>query len=300
MDKRKFDRTIAIEEWVCDDVPSPLGRLTIAGTATHRGITSSAMRVLNCYVVILLLEGNGSFQDANRNRAGVAPGDLMLLFPGVGHSYGPSPSGVWRELFLHFEGPLFTLMQQQGVLDPRRPVHRALPLEVWRDKLLDIARTPRFDSVPDSTDKMCRLASLLGRLTADQSPLPPQEDWFEHACRMLKGNINEPLDLETVAQAVGMSYPAFREKFRGRAGMPVGRYRLQERVEVARRMLEREELTARAISKSMGFGGEANFSRRFSQIVGVSPRRYRQQKRQDNANTISASVDDAPGADPNR
>ena len=290
MHKTTFERTIAIEEWVCDDVPSPLGQLTIAGTATHRGIAAHSMRVLGCYALIYLLEGEGHFQDANRNRATVQPGDLMLLFPGVAHSYGPATGGVWRELFVHFEGPLFDLMQTSGILDPRRPVHRAAPVETWSRQLLDLSRTPRRASVAASTDKMCGLASLLSRLTNDTPLLPPQEDWFEHGCRILKGNINEPLDLPEVAKSVGMSYNAFREKFRERAGMAPGRFRSRERIEVAQRMLEREELTSRAVALALGFNDEANFSRTFRQFVGVSPRQYRQQKRRENAESASRNA----------
>ena len=283
MQKPNFERTIAIEEWVCDDVPSPLGQLTIAGTATHRGIAPHSMRVLGCYALIYLLEGEGHFQDANRNRATVEPGTLLLLFPGVAHSYGPSTGGLWRELFVHFEGPLFDLMQTSGILDTRRPIHNAAPVEVWSRQLLDLSRTVRLENVADSTDKICRLASLLTRLTNDTPLLPPQEDWFEHACRILKGNINEPMVLQDVAKAVGMSYNAFREKFTERAGMPPGRYRSRERIEVAGRMLEREELTSRAVALSLGFSDEANFSRTFRQFAGVSPRQFRQQKNRKNA-----------------
>ncbi|RYX85181.1 AraC family transcriptional regulator [bacterium] len=279
MKPRRFERTVAIEEWECDDVPSPLGRISIAGWATHRGIAPDAMRVLGCYVLIYLLEGEGTFQDANRNRATVKPGDCMLLFPGVGHSYGPPANGLWRELFVHFEGPLFQTLQVTGVLDPRRPIHNGAPVDVWSQKILDIAHTPRLVSAADSSEKMCRLAGLLSRLTADTPALPREDDWFEHACRMLEGNINEPLEIEWVSTGVGMSYHNFRKRFTERAGEPPARFRARARVEVARRMLERDELTARAVAKSLGFADEAHFSRSFRMFYGQSLREFRRDMR---------------------
>lgn len=279
MKPRRFERTVAIEEWECDDAPSPLGRISIAGWATHRGISPDSMRVLGCYVLIYLLEGEGSFQDANRNRATVRPGTCLLLFPGVGHAYGPPANGFWRELFVHFEGPLFQTMQSTGVLDPRRPVHNGAPVSVWSERILEVAHTPRLISIADSSEKMCRLAGLLSRLTADTPLLPREEDWFEHACRMLAGNINEPIDFKWVSDAVGMSYHNFRKRFAERAGEPPARFRARERVNVARRMLEREEITARAVAKSLGYADEAHFSRSFRAFSGQSLREFRRQSR---------------------
>ena len=287
MSRKVVNRTIAFEEWVCDDVPSPLGRISIGGLVTHRGIPAHAMRVLGEYALIYLLKGGGSFCDSHHQRAEVRPGTLLLLFPGVGHAYGPPPGGLWRELFLHFEGPLFELLQARGVLDERRPIHHALPVDKWQERLLELAHTPRLAREVDTTAKIFRLANLLSQITSDEPSLPPPEEWFQHACRLLKGNISEPFDLNLVAQAVGMSYHSFREKFRERSGVPPARYRMQERIAVARRMMEREELTGRAIAMALGFGDEANFSRRFKQEIGVSPRLYRQQLR--DAATNSAS-----------
>ena len=201
MSRKVVNRTIAFEEWVCDDVPSPLGRINIGGLVTHRGIPAHAMRVLGDFALIYLLEGGGHFIDAHRHRAEVRPGTLLLLFPGVAHAYGPPPGGLWRELFLHFEGPLFELLQTRGVLDERRPIHHALPVDKWQERLLELAHTPRLAREVDTTAKIFRLANLLSQITSDEPSLPPPEEWFQHACRLLKGNISEPFNLNLVAQS---------------------------------------------------------------------------------------------------
>lgn len=89
-------------------VRSPLGRITLAGFIRNgRGIPTRPLRVLGSYAIVYLVDGGGRFRDANGLSLAVEPGDLLLIFPELGHSYGPVGRSHWSELYLVFDGPVF-------------------------------------------------------------------------------------------------------------------------------------------------------------------------------------------------
>lgn len=274
----KSFRTLEMEMWFVEDEPTPLGRLHFCGEARHRGIPADAMRTLGCYGAIYLLEGAGEFRDANRLAQNVSAGDVLLLFPDVPHAYGPPEGAVWRELFLHFDGAIFDALRACGVLHPSRPIHRATPQDVWLPQFRHLARTPRLETVGAGL-KLLDLARLLAQIVGAPSPISPPYDWLRHACDLLEGDINEHCDLPKIARLVGLSYSAFRQKFKRATGVSPAQWRARHRVQSACRLLETTEMSHRAIARTLGYADEAQFSRRFSLIMGTSPRQWRRENR---------------------
>jgi hypothetical protein len=100
------------------------------------------MRDLGSYAMVYLLAGGGEFGDASSHAQKVGPGDLMWLFPGVPHYYGPHPGGRWDEIYLVFDGPLIDLWRRQNVISPDRPVWHLEPVSLWHQRLEAIALAP--------------------------------------------------------------------------------------------------------------------------------------------------------------
>src|SRR5689334_10151402 len=87
-----------------DDAPTPLGRLTMAGTLVHeRGVGRLQRRVLGSYAIVYILEGSGLYIDVRRRRQRVGPGDLLVIYPEIGHSYGPGLDERWAEIYVVFD-----------------------------------------------------------------------------------------------------------------------------------------------------------------------------------------------------
>jgi AraC-like DNA-binding protein len=128
--------------------PAGLGRLTLrALRSTSRGLPASPLRVLGSYALIYLLEGHGRFEDELGRRQSVSAGDLMIVFPDVAHSYGPGAGGTWLESYIVFDGPVFDLWRSRGGIDPAQPVWRLEPIEYWERRfngVLGVQRDERF------------------------------------------------------------------------------------------------------------------------------------------------------------
>ena len=92
----------------------------------------------------------------------------------------------------------------------------------------------------------------------------------------------EPLDLAALAAAAGCSRYHFLRSFAAAYGETPGRYLTHRRVERASELLRSSTLTVTEVCMLVGFTSLSSFTRRFTEIVGVTPSAYR------------ASLDDAP------
>ncbi|RYF44872.1 MAG: AraC family transcriptional regulator, partial [Cytophagaceae bacterium] len=122
--------------------------------------------------------------------------------------------------------------------------------------------------------RVCDLLSVVGTLHG-QKPDKERRTWLEHAKHMLSEEVNEEKSLEAIAHEVGMSYSTFRARFALEAGQSPARFRAQCRVIAAQKLLERPELSVKAISRSLGWSDEFAFAKNFKAFTGQTPRTYR-------------------------
>jgi AraC-like DNA-binding protein len=95
---------------------------------------------------------------------------------------------------------------------------------------------------------------------------------------MLKQDVpGERFDVEAVARKLGMSYAGFRKRFVRLGGVSPAKFQMQSVIERACELIHRRGPTNRELAGRLGFCDEFHFSRRFKQIVGLSPREFRQQ-----------------------
>jgi AraC-like DNA-binding protein len=97
----------------------------------------------------------------------------------------------------------------------------------------------------------------------------------EYACRYVLAHFQENINRDHMAEMVNLSPGYFSNLFRAEAGMSFSDYLIQVRIESAKSLLRRFELSVEAISKRCGFHSLAHFSRTFKDRCGLSPLKYR-------------------------
>jgi hypothetical protein len=89
---------------------SPLGTIRLAAFLKNSlGTGRERLRIYGSYALVYLLAGSGHYRDANGNARAVAAGDLIWVYPDLGHEYGPWKGERWDEFFVVFDGPIFDL-----------------------------------------------------------------------------------------------------------------------------------------------------------------------------------------------
>ncbi|MBC8102913.1 MAG: helix-turn-helix transcriptional regulator [Cytophagales bacterium] len=273
-------------------VTTPVGHLRLAGSIRNgRGILPvRPLRVYGSYAVMCLLRGTGHYRDINGRRVDLKAGDAVLVFPELAHWYGPGrTTPTWDEFYITFDGPMFDQWRDAGLLEPENPVLRAdVPaIKAWAEQVQHLLERQTL-TIKERARQTADFATLLGdllRVSESVSSgrgaaiLCPSVPWLIQAERMLQTDLGRDLPLAEVAATVNMSYETFRKGFREATGTTPAHYRARYRIEAAKALIRyRSGITNREIAETLGFADEFHFSRRFTQITGVTPRAFRQQR----------------------
>lgn len=259
---------------------SPLGSVTAAGQMFK---TESQFkvpyRVFGRYAAMYVLDGGGVYQDDNGLVQTITAGDMIMVFPDLAHFYGPGRGQVWWEYFLVFEGPVFDLWRQQGLIDPRRPIVHIEPVSYWYGRMQQVApaQEPVADMAESALLRVNRLCSLLGEMltVAGHVGEGSQPRWLAQARAWLETPNIRSRRLGDLAGDLHMSEATLRRRFTEAMGISPQQYRDQCMIQAAQRQMMQGGLNDRQIAYELGFDDPAYFSRRFKQLVGESPRSYR-------------------------
>lgn len=259
-----------------------LGRLILAGEIMEgQGVRSrERWRVYGSYAVVVILRGQGRYQDSQGVDRELVAGDVIFVFPDLPHHYGPPPNRHWDERYVTFDGPLFDLWRREGLLDPTQPVWRGGERGLrWAERLQALlAECSPHTSAHERLAALHRFLELLAEPLhlSKQEQVPSTEVWLTRACLRLETQLEEPLSLEGLADEVGLGYETFRKRFQQAKGVSPARYRMQCRMALAQQLLRfSPQRTNQQVAESLGFADAFHFSRRFTELVGETPRAFR-------------------------
>lgn len=97
----------------------------------------------------------------------------------------------------------------------------------------------------------------------------------ENVIRYMRTHVQETLSLDEMAELACLSPFYFSRVFHNLIGVPPGEYLSSLRLEAAKRLLLKTSLSITDICFEVGYSGLGSFTSRFTQLVGLSPRRLR-------------------------
>ncbi len=184
----------------------------------------------------------------------------------------------WAELNIGFTGALFDLYREWGVLHPGQAVwHLDDPLP-WITRLQQILEAPRPKTPREIARGTAHFAVFLMDLMETATPKqtsPAPNDWFTRACLMLTNDLSSKIELQAIADEVGMSYDAFRLHFTRAAGVSPLKYRNAKRVQIACDLLGDTEKSVAEIAFYLGFHDARHLSTFLKKHTGKPPSSHR-------------------------
>jgi AraC-like DNA-binding protein len=254
---------------ISDGPATRLGQIVLAGeiTDTEPIMPRTTLRVMDEFVLSVLLGGDGYYRDGTGRDERIVAGAHTVIPPGVPHTYGTDPGEGWTELFVVFTGPVFDALALAGA-GPRYP-RPVPPIEALRSVLRTPPRSQRA-----AEHQLLALADwLLDTEGPAEAGLSAE---VADAVTRLSDDLTGRLDLSTVAAESGLTYDTFRRRFTAQVGQSPAAYRNARRLQTAATLLRLTDMTHREIARTLGYADEFHLSRRFRAHFGVPPREYRQ------------------------
>ena len=251
----------------------------------------------DCVEVIYVLSGNG-VNFINSMTFPTITGDLYVIARGATHSFYSNTELVFynlmfqpalfgnRELeyFRQHPGfrPLFEPQEGSVLSKLSLPPAAGERIGILFERLhTELSGGPGAQMAAKAylTLLICEICRCRETLREAPSSLVRGDNQF-HALSRIIEFINrsylQPLDLERVAAAAGLSPSYVGEFFRARTGVPLVRYLAVLRVEKAQQLLrEHPEWNITEIAARCGFEDSSYFTRVFRKLTGKTPRDFR-------------------------
>ncbi len=92
----------------------------------------------------------------------------------------------------------------------------------------------------------------------------------------IEAHLDDAISLHDLAELAQMSSYQLARRFRASTGLPPHQYVLRRRIERAKVLLRRRDLSILEVALSCGFSSQSHFAGVFRALAGVTPRGYRQ------------------------
>ncbi len=257
------------------DVRTSLGRIALGGRLQDHTGTPLVRdwQVRGAYSLACVTRGRGQYYDAFGRSQNIETGDLILVFPEIGHRYGPERSETWDECFVIFDGPIFDLCRAVGILRPVEPIVRlGEDAGRWCSSVLACMEGLRAH---ETIVEFQNLVTAMLEPFSVSPPDRPQPDWFSQVCSRLD-RLDEPVEIDTLAAEAGIAVRTLRRQFQKVRGVSPQQYRDERRLRVAVELLTHVPgIKLRAVALRIGFADEYYFSRWFKRKVGVVPSEWK-------------------------
>jgi transcriptional regulator GlxA family with amidase domain len=132
-----------------------------------------------------------------------------------------------------------------------------------------------------------------------EAPVPPGGGLARTRAWALE-RLGEPLTVERLAAHASVSVRTFERQFRAETGLPPARWLHQQRLLLARRLLETTDEPVERVARRAGFGSPVSLRTHFRRALGTSPLVYRRTFRRPTPPAVRANDVAAVGVDRSR
>jgi len=205
------------------------------------------------YLLHYVIAGKGGYHAEERIYS-LQAGDLFLACPGQSIFYRSDESEPWEYCWVGFDGTDAAMLLEQTDLSPENPVCAAHGDEIYK-QMMQIYRAQ--GSLPHQTAYMTGgLYQLLSFLMKMARPVRKRSASASHvalACDFIANHYALPISVEDIAAHVGLSRSRLYRAFRKEVRLSPVQYLSHFRIRQACALLERRDLSIKAVALSVGF-----------------------------------------------
>ncbi|VGO14013.1 HTH-type transcriptional activator Btr [Pontiella desulfatans] len=245
----------------------------------HMSVTTD--RTLDSCTLVYITRGGGIFESRSGGKHTIREGDLFVLHPGEWHRYQPNPETGWDEYWVEFDGEQARRIMGHDEFSLKKPVLSIGDDDQILRLFIEIAeatqtQSPGFEHIIAAQTSQI-VARILANLRCSSAEAREMEALIRRARLHILKNAEQTIGIPDLARKLGISYSAFRQRFKQITGLPPGQFQIQIRLNKARNLLRNSPLSVADIAEQLGFESIYYFSRLFKKKTGCSPLAYRKQ-----------------------
>lgn len=228
------------------------------------------------------ITGGRSTYVNGRMRAGVGTGTVVLMNPEEVHACNPVDDVPWSYHMFHVDVRWLTGLQRDLGFSPNqdfRPfstrVSEDAVLHAGLDALYRLLGDPQADPLRKHEAVVSFFTGLHGRLNPAPAATPMAEpaQRVQRAADYIDANFTQPLRLDDICAATGLSESYLIRAFKRRYGITPHAYLVNRRVQYSRNQLRRGRHIAE-VAVDAGFADQAHLQRVFKRMVAATPAQY--------------------------
>lgn len=226
------------------------------------------------YLIHYVVAGRGFYRVGGKTWALLA-GDLFLVYPGTPVKYWADETDPWEYEWVGFQGgEAQYLLRQTGFSKEKVVLH--CPDSHIREALSAIleARGGGLSSQTRMIGRLYEFLALLLENTGAPAHLSGGFDYVGSASKYIAYNYWAPIDVNAIAQNVGVSRSHLYRVFIKAMGVTPNEYLTRYRISQACELLREGKLSVGGVASSVGYSDPLYFSRVFRRVLGLSPREY--------------------------
>jgi AraC-like DNA-binding protein len=231
------------------------------------------------YLIHYVVSGEGTFCSA-QGVFSIYAGQGFIIFPEEITTYEADKGNPWRYAWVGYSGHDAATLTKQIGLTKEAPVFTAGPAETVYGDLVTIAGEMHAFRMGHmaALGGLYRFLALIAE-TRPQSDQDPHPQYYEKARWFMEGNYDRPILVSDIASFVNLSRSQLFRVFRKIGGISPKESLTELRMQKALALVEAGELRLKEMAASVGLLNGPQFARTFRQTYGVSPKRWRREKR---------------------
>lgn len=211
----------------------------------------------------------------------VTEGCALFVTPDTPHVYGADPDDPWTIWWVRLSGqrlPAYLLLLGVSAVQPLMWVPDVHGVTEAFEEMYARANEGYSDAtlLRMSTSLSALLSLLKWRQRSPGTHTRGTEEKIYRSIEFMREHLGEPLRLGELARAVGMSVPYYSTQFKRMNNTSPIRYFIHLKMKRACELLDGSSQSVAEIAPQVGYSDPFHFSRIFKQVVGKSPRQYRE------------------------
>ena len=237
------------------------------------------------WCLMFTTQGRGAF-NCIRQSFVATPGDMLLLAPGALYEFHRHREDAMWESYWFYCKPEERVMNRLNwselgpyIYHQRVPTAEIPGIKNIFQQMFEL-ETPTEALSQSIIDNLVEQIFLRSFQYAQRTGGAILDSRVKIALGYISDHLYQDFNIQDVAGAAGLSRARLSKLFKGYTGRSILQWRDERRMSDACQALVQDAASVQAVAEAVGYEDPLYFSRKFTQIVGVSPRQYQQTRRQ--------------------